>query len=320
MAPFVANADWFGLIYAYALPLYFMMATISLAYVTGYGVVTHDTAGMAADLGHSLIGIGVGWGILNSASIIGNDIYNTFLQIAVSVGGLPASTLTPDGLMVYGAEMIGTMLAATSLRTWLLHPLGTVLVLVIALIIFVFFLIMAGLLMILLIEAFFAVIGGTIFIPFGAFHWTSSFLNMWLMWIMAVSVQIFFMFLVLSIGINMEQGWVAQLNASSTALTSNLWVAFIALAQALVFMFLATWLPLQARRMVYGSGPSVGFGSMIRGAAAALGAAGGVAGEAAANIAAGGAGAASGGGSSSGGSSGASTASSSNFQTMMLQP
>jgi type IV secretion system protein TrbL len=266
---------------------------------------------MAADLGHSLIGIGVGWVILNNADIIGNAIYNTFIQIAGAVGGLPASALTPDGLMVYGAEIIGTMFSAVGFGTWLLHPLGAVLLLIIALIIFVFFLIMAGLLMVLIIEAFFAIIGGTIFIPFGAFHWTSSFLNMWLMWIMAVSVQLFFFYLVLSIGLAMETGWAAQLAASSTLITSNLWVAFIALAEALTFMVIALWLPLQARRMVYGSGPGIGFGSMVRGAAAALGAAGGVTGAAVSNIAA--RSGASGGGSASASSSAA-------FQNMMAQP
>jgi type IV secretion system protein TrbL len=316
MGPFVNNPGWFGAIYNYALPLYFMMAAVSLGFVVGYGVVTHDMAGMAADLGHTVIGIGVGWVILNNADIIGNAIYNTFVQIAGAVGGLPASALTPDGLMVYGAEMIGTMFSAVGFGTWLLHPLGAVIILLIALLIFLFFLVMAGLLMVLIIEAFFAIIGGTIFIPFGAFHWTSSFLNMWLMWIMAVSVQLFFFYLVLSIGLTMEIGWAAQLAARSTLITSNLWVAFIALAQALTFMFIATWLPLQARRMVYGSGPSVGFGSMIRGAAAALGAAGGVAGEAASNIAAGGVASSAG----SAAASSASASSSSAFQNMMAQP
>jgi type IV secretion system protein TrbL len=253
----------------------------------------------------------VGWAILNNAPDIGNDIYNTFLLIEGSVGGVPSAALSPDGLMLWGAAMIGTMFSAVGFATWFMHPLGAILILVIALLIFVFFLIMAGILMVLTIEGFFAIIGGTIFIPFGAFHWTSSFLSMWLMWIFAVSVQLFFMYLVLSIGVNMEAGWAAQLAASSTLITSNLWVAFIALAEALTFMFIALWLPLQARRMVYGSGPGIGFGAMIRGAASAFGAVGGIAVQAATNIAAGGAAA---------GTSGAASASQSAFQKMMAQP
>jgi P-type conjugative transfer protein TrbL len=307
--PFVNNTGWFGSIYNYALPLYFMMATISLAFVMGYGMISRDLAGVAADLGRTLIGIGVGWVILINAPDIGNDIYNTFLLIAGSVGGVPTAALSPDGLMVWGAQMIDTMTSAVGFGTWLMHPAGAILILVIALLILSFFIIMAGTLMVLTIEGFFAIIGGTIFIPFGAFHWTSTFLNMWLMWIFAVSVQLFFMYLVLSIGVNMEEGWAAQLAASSTLITSNLWVAFIALAEALTFMFIVLWLPLQARRMVYGSGPGISFGAMIRGAAA-LGAVGGVAAEAATNIAAGGAAA---------GASTAASASKSAFQNMMAQ-
>jgi type IV secretion system protein TrbL len=308
MGPFVNNTGWFGSIYDFALPLYFMMATISLAFVMGYGMISRDAAGTAADLGRTLIGIGFGWVILNNADIIGNAIYNTFLQIAGSVGGVPAAALSPDGLMVWGAGMVGTMTEAVGFGTWLMHPAGAILILVIALLILIFFLIMAGILMVLIIEGFFAIVGGTIFIPFGAFHWTSAFLNMWLMWIMAVSVQLFFMYLVLSVGVNMEEGWAAQFAASQIFLTSNLWVAFIALAEALTFMFIALWLPLQARRIVYGSGPGIGFGSMIRGAVGAFGEAGAVA----SNISFGAAAASAGGA--------ASASQSSAFQAMMAQP
>src|SRR5271166_6161860 len=122
MGPFLNNTGWFGAIYNYALPLYFMMATLSLAFVMGYGMISRDLAGAAADLGRTLIGIGIGWVILINAPDIGNDIYNTFLQIAGTVGGVPVTAFSPDGLMVWGAQIIGTMIEAVGFGTWLIHP------------------------------------------------------------------------------------------------------------------------------------------------------------------------------------------------------
>jgi P-type conjugative transfer protein TrbL len=261
ISPFLnASLGWIGSIFDLASPIFWMMATVTLGWVLISGLINRDVAGMASELGMSLIAIGTAWVIFQNAARIGFAFYNTFVLLGGQVSGIPADELSPDGVMVYGAEIFTAMESAVGFGTWFLHPLGSFLITIIAIVIFLFFIAMALYLSFLVIEAYLAITGGTMLIPFGMFHWTHHFLSAWLGWIIGVSLQIFFTFLMLGIAMSMEIGWAGQLQASSFALTSNLWVATIALAQTIVFFTLVFFIPRQARKLIIAStGP--GFGS-----------------------------------------------------------
>jgi type IV secretion system protein TrbL len=309
MGPFVNNPGWAGAIYTYAIAFYFMCATLTLAWIAASGVLARDLHGMIAALGHALVAIGVGWVVLNNANVIGNDIYNTFVQIAGTVGGLPASAISPDGLMVFGVSIANTMFSSVGLGTWLIHVETAILISIIAILVFLLYLAMAAKLAWLIIQAYFAIVIGPLLLGFGAFGWLASLASTWLMWLLGVSIEIFIMFLVLSIGLNMEEGWAAQMAASGLFVMPDIWVALIALGQAIVLACLAIGLPGAVRRLVTGtSGAASSLGSLVGGAITAARVAAGADASKGSDAAA-----------SAGGGTG-SASSQAAFQTMMMKP
>jgi hypothetical protein len=135
-------------------------------------------------------------------------------------------------------------------------------------------------LLLLLCEAFFAVIGGSIFLPFGAFRFTHQLVGAWINWILGVGVQTFAMFLVLSIALPIINGWVAALGApvgapasfiSPIPMTANFLNPLLVLAQAIIFWALAVKMPLIARSKVDGViSPFVGFSGVVRSALSSI--------------------------------------------------
>lgn len=289
MGPFVANSQWFGNIFTFAGPIYWMMATIALGWVLLSGFINRDAAGCAADLGFTIMGLGAGWVLFQNAAPWAFDLYNTLSVLGTEVGGLPLSALAPDGLMVIGYQIASTIWNAVGFMTWLHEPISSVIILLMAVVIFVLYLLMAINLMLLIIESFFAIVGGTIFIPFGAFHWTRNLLLTWFSWILGTGIQLFFTYLVLSVGLTLETEFLGDLLASTFSITTNLTVAATALAQAGVFWTLLVFIPRQARKRVDASvSPSLGSGSVmgVLGAAISTGAAVGSAASSAASAAA----------------------------------
>jgi TrbL/VirB6 plasmid conjugal transfer protein len=187
------------------------------------------------------------------------------------------STLSPDGIMAYGYTMASTLWSSVSLGTFLLQPPTTIICLIVGCIIFVLFVWIAVTLLLLIIEVFFAVIGGSIFLPFGAFRFTHQLVGAWINWILAVSMQTFAMYLILSVAQPLIASWVAAMGGSVTGApgsfispipyTSNFLNPFLVLAQTFIFWALAVKLPLIMRHKVDGIiSPFVGMSGVVRSA------------------------------------------------------
>jgi type IV secretion system protein TrbL len=201
------------------------------------------------------------------------------------------------------------MFSSVGLGTWLIHVETAILISIIAILVFLLYLAMAAKLAWLIIQAYFAIVIGPLLLGFGAFGWLASLASTWLMWLLGVSIEIFIMFLVLSIGLNMEEGWAAQMAASGLFVMPDIWVALIALGQAIVLACLAIGLPGAVRRLVTGtSGAASSLGSLVGGAITAARVAAGADASKGSDAAA-----------SAGGGTG-SASSQAAFQTMMMKP
>lgn len=277
IAPFIAHAGtWAAPILALGTPIFWMLATLELCIVFALMVVNHDIVGMVDDLMRSVIGIGIGYTIFQNAADWGSALARTIAGIGAQVAGF-GSTLSPDGVMAYGFTMASTLWSSVSLGTFLLQPPTTIICLIVGCVIFVLFVWIAITLLLLIIEVFFAVIGGSIFLPFGAFRFTHQLVGAWVNWILAVSMQTFAMYLILSIAQPLIAGWVAAMDGSITGTpgsfispipyTSNFLNPFLVLAQTFIFWALAVKLPLIMRHKVDGIiSPFVGVSGLVRSA------------------------------------------------------
>jgi P-type conjugative transfer protein TrbL len=277
MVPFLARAvSWTAPILALGTPIFWMLATLELCVVFALMAVNHDIPSMVDDLMLSVIGIGVGYFIFDNAAAWGFDIARTITGIGAQVSGF-GSTLSPDGIMAYGYTMASTLWSSVSLGTFLLQPPTTLICLIVGCVIFVLFVWIAITVLLLIIEAFFAVIGGSIFLPFGAFRFTHQLVGAWLNWILAVSIQTFATYLILSVAQPLIAAWVSTMGVSISGApgsfvsaipyTSNFLNPFLVLAQTFIFWTLAVKMPLIMRHKVDGIiSPFVGMGGVVRSA------------------------------------------------------
>lgn len=286
MAPFIgASTGWAAILMPFALAFYGMGSTLTLAWIIGAGVMSRDLHGMMSDLGVALVTIGVGLVVLVNAVTIGGAFYTSIIQIAGVTGALPAAAISPDGLMALGLTLSTTIFDAVGFGTWLMHaPTATILSLI-GIAIFLFYIFMAVKLAWLIIQAFIAVTTAPLIIGFSGLRWLGSLMTAWLAWIVGISLELFFMYLILSIGLNLVALWVAELAAESGTIVLSINTSLIALGQTIVLFFLADLMPAVIRGALFGhSGAGfLGFAGAARAAVAgavaggAAAAAGGVA-------------------------------------------
>jgi type IV secretory pathway TrbL component len=183
----------------------------------------------------------------------------------------------------------------TALRT----PLTTIVIMVLALAIFAIFTVAAVMLLKLLIDSYVVAIGCSIFLPIGAFRFTSQVIAHYVGAVLSIGLQLFFSLVILGIAQTLVAGWIIQLNISAGLITSNIEIPLQIAAEAFVFLVLLWTIPAYIGRLVVGAViPDIGAsgaGSLV---AAALGG-----GASAAVAGASGAGAVAGGINSAGGSS-----------------
>jgi P-type conjugative transfer protein TrbL len=274
LAPFaIASASWIAPILALGTPIFWMLATLELCTVFAVMLVKHDLMGMAEDLTVSLAGIGVGYVIFENAAPWGLDLAQTFGILANETAGLGAAT-SPDGLMHLGLALATAIWSAIGYGSWLTMPVTSFIACFVGDAVFIIFVWVAIKLTLLLAEVFVAVIGGSIFLPFGAFRFTHQLVGTWINWIIGVGVQTFITFLMLSIAFPMITNWVSLLTGSFSLITSSWIQSMIILAQAFVFWMLIVQMPKQARMMVSGAvSPFTGLGTAMGVIGAALGSA-----------------------------------------------
>jgi P-type conjugative transfer protein TrbL len=267
----IASANWIAPILALGTPIFWMLATLELCAVFAVMLVKHDLMGMVEDLTASLIGIGLGYVIFENAAGWGIDLALTFGILGNEVGGT-GFALNPDGLMHLGLKLATAIWSAIGYGSWLTMPVTSFIACFAGDAVFIIFAWAALKVTLLLAEAFVAVIGGSIFLPFGAFRFTHQLVGAWINWILGVGVQIFVTYLVLAVAFPLITNWVALLAGSFSLITSSWIQSMIILAQAFVFWMLVVQMPKQARMMVSNAvSPFTGIGTAMGVIGAALG-------------------------------------------------
>jgi P-type conjugative transfer protein TrbL len=275
LVPFtVASANWIAPILALGTPIFWMLATLELCAVFTVMLVKHDLMGLMEDLTASLIGIGLGYVIFENSAAWGLALVQTFGILGNEAGDGLGGATAPDSLMHLGLALATAIWSAIGYGSWLTMPVTSFIACFVGDAVFIIFAWVAIKVTILLIEVFVAVIGGSIFLPFGAFRFTHQLVGAWINWIIGVGVQTFITFLMLAIAFPMITGWVGLLTGSFSLITSSWIQSMIILTQAFVFWMVVVQMPKQARMMVSGTvSPFTGVGTAMGVIGAALGSA-----------------------------------------------
>jgi type IV secretion system protein TrbL len=273
-----AATGWMGPMLAYANRLFALLLTIELA-VTGtkYVLEKDDTRSLIAALSGKILGVGFFYALLQFAPTWIPALMNSFRDAGATVGG--ATALSPSAVFARGLSFVIIIFKSISdMDMW--EAIGVVLAaLPAAVFIIIAFVVVAGQLLVTLIESYFVISAAVIFLGFGGSRWTQDFVQKYLGYAISVGVKLMFIYLLIGASNTLFTGWADMLSSSTSGLQFiiNAWVV---MGGAAFFAFLAWMIPSLASSAMSGApsltgGAAAGvIGGMVAGGVAAAATAG----------------------------------------------
>lgn len=273
-----AAIGWMGPMLAYANRLFGLLLAIELA-VTGAKWVLEkdDTRSFIAAMVSKILGVGFFYALLQFAPTWIPALMNSFRDAGATVGG--AGVLSPSAVFAQGLKFVIIIFKSISdLDMW--EAVGVVLAaLPAAVFIIIAFVVVAGQLLVTLIESYFVISAAVIFLGFGGSRWTQDFVQKYLGYAIAVGVKLMTIYLLIGASSTLFNGWADKLTSATSGLQFiiNAWVV---MGGAAFFAFLAWMIPSMASSMLSGSpsltgGAAAGvIGGMVAGGVAAAATAG----------------------------------------------
>ncbi len=126
-----------------------------------------------------------------------------------------------------------------------------------------------------MVESYILVAAAFVFLGFGGSHWSSSYVERYIALAVSIGVKIMLLYLLISTGMNVSQGWVTQAESVATS-TQPATDAFSIMGSALIFAALCWHIP-KLLAGILGGSPSLNGGDVVstigtmRGAAMVVG-------------------------------------------------
>lgn len=246
-----AATGWMGPMLAYANRLFALLLTIELA-VTGtkYVLEKDDTRSLIAALANKILGVGFFYALLQFAPTWIPALMNSFRDAGATVGG--ATALSPSAVFARGLNFVIIIFKSISdMDMW--DAIGVVLAaLPAAVFIIIAFVVVAGQLLVTLIESYFVISATVIFLGFGGSRWTQDFVQKYLGYAISVGVKLMTIYLLIGASNTLFTGW-AGLLSSSTAGLQFIINAWMVMGGAAFFAFVAWMIPSLASSMLSGA-------------------------------------------------------------------
>ncbi|MGH7779522.1 MAG: P-type conjugative transfer protein TrbL [Candidatus Binataceae bacterium] len=188
------------------------------------------------------------YAMIVNAPIWFSAIIQGFQQIGGQAAGIP--DLSPSTVFNDGLAMFQVIYRGFGSLGWFHLTIASLIALVAGLIMFLSFALIAGQMLLALSEAYIGVGGGVLILGFSGSRWTIKFAEGFLGWIVGVGIKLFFLYLLVGVGMTIVVGWNAALTGWTVAdPTLPLTIA----GAALIFMLLAWTIPNTAASIVGGA-------------------------------------------------------------------
>lgn len=192
-------------------------------------------------------------------------IINGFEEVGGTAAGIPS--LSPSTVFGNGLAMFQTIYRGFGSLGWFHVTIASLIALVAGLIMFLSFALIAGQMLLALSEAYVGIGGGVLLLGFSGSRWTIKFAEGFLGWIVGVGIKLFFLYLLVGVGMTITAGWNAALTGWTVAdPTLPLTIA----GGALIFMLLTWTIPNTAASIV-GGGVSLNLSHAFEAAMAGYG-------------------------------------------------
>jgi len=267
-----ASRGWEAKLSEIAKSLFIKLALVEVLWAGIWWVLQRDDPNqMMVEMLKKIMSLMFFWAILLN--------FNTWIPAVIGgfakAGQVASDTeaLTP-GLVLDKGLSIAAKVAAASEKAGLFEGgMGTTIISgLVALGILLAFTVIAGQMLVTLVESYIVVSGGVLFLGFAGSRWTTTFAEKYLSYSVSVGVKLFVTYLIIGLGDQVTDGWAAKL-VGKPGLPEYLEI----LGGAMVYMFLGWQIPSLASSMLTGAvsmtlgSAAATVGTMVAGAAGAAG-------------------------------------------------
>lgn len=248
-----ASGGWWSQLFPFANRLFWLLATIEFTWAATQWVLEKDELStFAAALMRKIMAIGFFYALLLYGDTWIPAIVNSFILAGSRASGV--GVLTPSNVLDQGIAI--SAMAITQLQHASLFSDFAAIVIggLSALGMLLAFVIIAGQMLVTLVESFIVITAGLFFLAFGASRWTLEFTQKYIAYALATGIKLFMLYLIIGIGLALSAGWANTLDVNDV----NSYLSV--LAGALIFMLLAWQIPSLAASMLSAS-PAMTLGS-----------------------------------------------------------
>ena len=251
--------DWHTRLAPVAQRTFLLLAGFEFA-VSAYvwGLRRHDIDDVLAQFFLKFLLLSVLYFVLYAWINWGPLIPGSLAQAGQVASGRPG--LSPSGIAELGLELQGRMMAKAFGWGLLVSTADTVAALLAGFLVVVAFALIAMQLVVVLIESYVVIGTGAFFLGFAAFRGTSSLADRYLAYAFSVGVRLFLLYLLVGVGQDVAEGWVASIEAMSVV---DYKLAFRLVAGAVIFAGIALVIPNRAARQLT-DGLSFGLAEAVR--------------------------------------------------------
>jgi type IV secretion system protein TrbL len=248
------TATWLGGLYSIGTNLFYMLAAIELILVGITGTLRRDFDQLAIDLVRTIAGVMAMFTLFKyGPDFLQNGVILSFTGWASVAGHVPASAMTPGGVMTQGFQLALILLQAIASGWTVFHPsatLNALLLLLSALIILVCFAIIACILLETLVEGYVACVAGTALVATSGTRFTWRFGEGYFGWALGVAVRLFFLYLMVGVGTQLAIQWKNSATNNAGYLMTNWYFGIEAAVEAFLLAVITARIPTKAAQIV----------------------------------------------------------------------
>lgn len=246
----VTSGAWIETALGYARHLFFALVAIELAWTAITYVLQRDSlSDFVAQLVLKLMGVFFFLALLQNAPTWIPAIVDSFSQAGAAISGQPVA-LDPSSTFGQGLQLAKGMLGTLNSPELFTAILPVLLAVFCAIGVVVAFAVVAGQLMVTLIESYIVISAGLFFLGFSGSRWTLPFSERYVGYAVSVGIKLFMLYLIVGLGTTLAGQW-QTLFAPGVLPAPEVYVGVA--GSALVFMLLGWQIPNLAGALMNGS-------------------------------------------------------------------
>jgi len=255
-----ARGNWVANIAGYANALFGALALIEFAWSAAVMVLEKaDLQSWTAALVRKIMWIGGFYMLLINGPTWIPFIIDSFTQIGQNSSGVVS--ISPSNVFGQGLAIAGALSNGFSVAGFLTQPAVILSLVFAAIIVVISFAMITIQFMVAMVESYIVVAAGFIFLGFGGSRWTAPYAERYIGLAVSNGVKILVIYLLISVGTNLGNAWVAEAQGASTSATPEM-VALDVMAAALMYMMLCWQIP-KLFSAVLGGSPALSGGDLI---------------------------------------------------------